>query len=625
MRKTLERIYMALILIFMYLPIAVMIVLSFNSSKSRTIWGGFTFGWYVSLFHSSTILNALANTLLIALISTLAATFVGTLTCVAMYGMKRQGRTFFTGVSNIPMINADIVTGISLMLLFRALNTDQGFATVLLAHITFNIPYVLLNVWPKMKSLSPSTYEAALDLGASPFFAFRKAVLPDLAPSIVAGALMAFTMSIDDFIITYFTKGAGFDTLSTMIYAQVKRGVHPEIYALSTILFVAVVTVLLVSGRIRRKADAPRKQKEDYLKSRTRNRVLAVCMAVVAGAIVVLGATFGGAFSDAGNKVYVYNAGDYIDPDVITQFEEETGIEVVYDEFDSNELMYAKLAQDDSAYDVICPSDYMISRLIQEDMIQPVDFDAMPNAKDYIGAQYYKSAQSFDPGNQYAVPYCWGTIGILYNTKMVDEPVNSWDILWDPKYSGQILMQDSIRDCLMVALKKDGYSANSTSEAEVAQAAQDLTLQRPLVQAYVIDQARDKMIGNEAALAVIYSGEAIYCARENPDLAFVVPDEGSNVWIDAWCVTKDARNKTNAQAWINFMCRPDIALKNFEYITYSTPNTDAQEMIEDEQIRNSPVAFPDQSVLDRCETFVYLGTDADRMYNNYWKKIKSGS
>lgn len=624
MRKTLEKIYMALILIFMYLPIAVMIVLSFNSSKSRTVWGGFTFKWYVSLFQDSTILNALANTLLIALISTLAATFIGTLTCVAMSGMKRPGRAFFTGVSNIPMINADIVTGISLMLLFRALHFDQGFATVLLAHITFNIPYVLLNVWPKMKSLSPSTYEAALDLGASPFLAFRKAVLPELGPSIVAGSLMAFTMSIDDFIITYFTKGAGFDTLSTMIYAQVKRGVHPEIYALSTLLFAAVVTVLLLSGKVRRRSGVPKKS-SDYQKQRVKTKILAAAAAAAAGAIVVLGLLYGGVFSDAGNKVYVYNAGDYIDPSVITQFEEETGIEVVYDEFDSNELMYAKLAQDDSAYDVICPSDYMISRLIQEDLIQPLDFDAMPDATQYIGQQYYKSAQAFDPVNQYAVPYCWGTVGILYNTKMVDEPVTSWDILWDPKYSGQILMQDSIRDCLMVALKKDGFSANSTDEAQVAQAAQDLISQRPLVQAYVIDQARDKMIGNEAAMAVIYSGEAIYCARENPDLAYVVPDEGSNVWIDAWCVTKDAKNKENAQAWINFMCRPDIALKNFEYITYSTPNVAAQEEIEDEQIRNSPIAFPDQSVLDRCETFVYLGEKADRMYSDYWKKIKSGS
>ena len=322
-----------------------------------------------------------------------------------------------------------------------------------------------------------------------------------------------------------------------------------------------------------------------------------------------------------GGKLYVYNWGEYIDDEVITMFEEETGIKVIYDMFETNEIMYAKLAQDTSAYDVVCPSDYMIQKLIENDMIQELDFDNIPNSVN-IGKEYFESSQDFDPGNKYSVPYCWGTVGILYNKTMVDDVVDSWDILWDEKYNGQILMQDSVRDAFMVALIKNGFSLNSTDPQEIRKATDDLIAQKPLVQAYVVDQVRDKMIGGEAALGVIYSGEAIYTFRENPDLDYVVPKEGTNVWIDSWVVTKGAKNKENAEKWIDFMCRPDIALMNFDYITYSTPNTVARENIEDDEIRNSEIAFPDLSSF-KNEAYKYLGEDGDHLYNDAWMEVKS--
>ncbi len=627
MKKALEKIYMGIILIFMYAPIVTLIVLSFNSSKSRAKWGGFTMKWYIRLFQDSEVLNALANTLLIALIATVVATIIGTVTCVAMMGLHKKSRTLIMGTANIPMINADIVTGISLMLLFRVLRFDTGFVTVLLAHITFNIPYVMLSVMPRMKSISPSVYEAALDLGAEPVYAFRKTVLPDLTPSIMAGALMAFTMSLDDFIITYFTKGSGFDTLSTKIYNEVKRGIQPEIYALSALIFVVVLVLLFTRSRMQARARLSGAKKAEYYgKRKVASKQAVAAMVLVSAAIVIGAIVYGGVFAkNHGNKLFVYNAGEYIDPDVIAQFQEETGIEVIYDEFESNEIMYAKLAADDAAYDVICPSDYMIEKMIAEDMLQPLDWDELPLSKENIGAQYYKSAQGFDPNNEYAVPYFWGTVGILYNKTMVDEPVHSWDILWDEKYAGQILMQDSVRDALMVALMKNGYSNNSTDPEELEIATQDLIKQAPLVQAYVVDQVRDKMIGDEAALGVIYSGEAIFTARENSDLDYVIPDEGSNIWLDCWVITRDARNVENAHKWIEFMAREDIALKNFDFITYSTPNIKAQELIDDPMIRDSKIAFPDDETLSRCETYSYLGEEGDRMYNNAWKKVKSGN
>ena len=249
MKKVFEKIYLSIILIFMYAPIVTLIILSFNSSKSRAKWGGFTLKWYTRLFSDQAVASALVNTLSIAVLATIFSTIIGTITCIAMIGLNSKLRSVVMGITNIPMINADIVTGISLMLLFRFLHIGAGFTTILLAHITFNIPFVMLSVMPRVKSLNFYVYEAALDLGATPFYAFRKTMLPEIMPGVVSGALMAFTMSLDDFIITYFTKGSGFETLSTLIYNEVKRGIQPEIYALSAIIFIVVLSLLMIIYR----------------------------------------------------------------------------------------------------------------------------------------------------------------------------------------------------------------------------------------------------------------------------------------------------------------------------------------------------------------------------------------
>ncbi len=350
---------------------------------------------------------------------------------------------------------------------------------------------------------------------------------------------------------------------------------------------------------------------------------LAVTGTLLAGLLSGCGASPASSDSAQNGEVVVYNWGEYIDPDALEMFEEETGIRVIYDEFETNEIMYPKVEAGASQYDVICPSDYMIQKMIDNDLLQELDFTHIPNAKKNIGAQYWEQSEQFDPGNKYSVPYCWGTVGILYNKTMVQEPVDSWSVLWEEQYADNILMQDSVRDAFMVALKLNGNSMNSTDPDELAAARDLLIEQKPLVQAYVIDQVRDKMIGGEAALGVIYSGEAIYTQRENPDLEYVIPKEGTNVWIDSWVIPKNAPNKENAEAFIDFMCRPDIALMNFDYITYSTPNDAARELIEDEEIRNSSIAFPDLSQYENLETFRYLGEEGDELYNEMWKEVKS--
>ncbi len=326
--------------------------------------------------------------------------------------------------------------------------------------------------------------------------------------------------------------------------------------------------------------------------------------------------------SSAKGEVVVYNWGEYIDPETLAMFEKETGIKVIYDEFETNETMYPKVEAGATVYDVICPSDYMIAKMIENDLLQKINFDHIPNVKN-IGQQYFDNSREFDPENAYSIPYCWGTVGILYNKTMVNGPIDSWDVLWDEQYADSILMQDSVRDAFMVALKKNGYSMNTLDLDELTAAKNDLLLQKPLVQAYVIDQVRDKMIGNEAALGVIYSGEAIYTQRENPDLEYVIPKEGTNVWIDSWVIPKNAKNVENAEKFIDFMLRDDVALMNFEYITYSTPNDAARDLIEDEDIRNSKIAFPDLSQYQDLETYTYLGEDGDKLYNELWKEVKS--
>lgn len=622
-KKSLQKLYLVLIFIILYAPIVTLIVLSFNQSKTRSKWGGFTLKWYKELFQNEQIMSAFYTTLIIAFLSAAAATVIGTAAAIAIQGMKNRWRTLYMGVTNIPMMNAEIVMGVSLMLLFIACRMTLGFGTILIAHITFNIPYVILSVAPKLKQTNRHVYEAALDLGASPLNAFFKVVFPDIVPGVLSGFMLAFTMSLDDFVITHFTKGPGIDTLSTKIYTEVRKGIKPEIYALSTIMFVTVLVLLILINY------SP-EEKEETRKKRVKkpSKVKKVLFRRVIPAVICAVFVFGGFYYARENnmmnseKVVVYNWGEYLDPEVLTLFEQETGIDVVYEEFETNEILYPKISSGAIAYDVICPSDYMIQRMIENDLLAEINFDNIPNVKN-IGKDYMEQSRQFDPENKYSVPYCWGTVGILYNKTMVDEPITSWSVLWDEKYKDNILMQDSVRDAFGVTLKYLGYSLNSTDLDELTEARDLLIKQKPLVQAYVIDQVRDKMIGNEAAIGVIYSGEAIYTQMENPDLEYVIPEEGSNIWIDSWVIPKNAENKENAEKFINFLCRPEIALMNFEYITYSTPNSEARKLIEDEAIRNSEIAFPDLSKYDNLETFQYLGTEADQTYGELWNQVKS--
>ena len=636
-KQFIQDFYLALILIFLYAPIFTMMVLSFNNTKSRTIWGGFTMGWYESMFQDAAIMSALNNTMIIAFLSAAIATVLGTAAAMGISRMTRVPKTVTMGVNNIPMLNSDIVTGISLMLAFIAFGISLGFKTVLIAHITFNVPYVILSVMPKLKQTSRIQYEAAMDLGATPWQAFRLVTLPDILPGVLSGFLMAFTMSLDDFIITHFTRGAGIDTLSTLIYSEVRRGIKPSMYALSTVIFLTVLVLLVITnfspeGHYHGPANS--QSALDFANRKKRNaRIRKWVLAGAMGFVVLLvGLSTVSRYTAAhSNELYVYNWGDYIDDSVIDDFEEETGIHVTYDLFETNEEMYPVIEAGAVHYDVVCPSDYMIQKMAENGLLSPINMENIPNLEN-IDPLYMEMSKAFDPDNAYSVPYTWGTVGILYNTKLIEEknlPVpRRWSDLWNPAYQGEILMQDSVRDAFMVAEKALGYSMNTTDPAEVAAARDYLISQKPLVQAYVVDQVRDKMIGGEAAIGVIYSGEMLYIQEEvaaqelDYNLEYVIPEEGTNLWLDSWVIPWNAKNKENAEKWIDFLCRPDIALRNFEYITYSTPNKAAFDML-DEEVQENKAVFPDIDSLENSEVYHHLGDEADNLYNSMWKEVKS--
>ena len=635
-KRFFEDFYLVLVLIFLYAPIATMMVLSFNTSKSRTQWGGFTLDWYAKMFESSAITEALYNTLLIAFLSAAIATLIGTVAALGISSMKKFPRTILMGINNLPILNSEIVTGISLMLAFIAFGISLGFKTILLSHITFNIPYVILSVMPKLRQTNKYTYEAAMDLGAGPIKAFFKVVFPDIMPGVLSGFLMAFTMSLDDFIITHFTRGAGINTLSTLIYSEVRRGIKPSMYALSTVIFITVLALLLITNFSPEKPvvsgnteeTASKHQKNHHRQQFKKGMLVAAAFCVVA---TVCFSTYKHYMISNSNELYVYNWGEYIDESVIEQFEEETGIHVTYDLFETNEEMYPIIEAGAVQYDVVCPSDYMIQKMAENNLLAEINFDNIPNLS-YINPEYIKRSRSFDPQNLYSVPYCWGTVGILYNPSRIEElgvpAPTKWSDLWDPHYQGEILMQDSVRDAFMVALKSLGYSMNTTDTTQLQEAKNLLIDQKPLVQAYVIDQVRDKMIGGEAAVGVIYSGEMLYIQEEVENLGldysleYVIPEEGTNIWIDSWVIPANAKNKENAEKWINFLCRPDIAKKNFEYITYPTPNQGAYDLL-DPELQNNLALFPDISKLQTSEVFQYLGDDADQVYNAFWKEVKA--
>ena len=656
-----SRLMIGLMFLFLYAPILLLIIFSFNAGDSSAVWRGFSLHWYGRLFHNRIIMESVYTTLLVSLLATAISTAAGTFAAIGLYSLGRKRREALLTVNNIPMMNADIVTGVSLCLFFvaffqgwgsfaRWFNGLQGavklpdrlvlgFGTLLLAHVAFNIPYVILNVAPKLRQMDRNLMDAAQDLGCTWMQAFWKVMLPEIKPGIVSGALIAFTMSIDDFIISYFTAGSSNSTLAMSIYAMTKKRVTPEVNAVSTLLFLSVL-VLLTLSNIKEARQEARDRKgivrqpsplerlgHTLSEPRFRWARWGGAAALACSFVVVVVMLTGAAYSHP--VVNVCSWGEYIDEDLIDQFEEATGIRVNYQTAESNEAMYSLLKSGGADYDVIVPSDYMISRLIEEDMLEKLDYSQISNFE--LIDDRFKNL-SYDPANEYTVPYTWGTLGIIYNTTMVDEEISSWSALYDDRYAGNVLLINNSRDALAEALLYLGYSVNTTDETEI-RAAYELVAdanRRGVFQGRVMDEVFQKMEGGNAAIATYYAGDYISMLENNEDLAFVIPEEGSNWFVDAMCVLKDAPHQREAHLWIDFIASTDANLANMDYIGYASPNREALEMYPDyyEELYEEPLdpeiyeimAAPPET-LERCEAYLNLPAETLNLYKNLWTQL----
>ncbi|MEF2837337.1 MAG: extracellular solute-binding protein [Oscillospiraceae bacterium] len=635
MKKT-NRILTILMFIFLYIPMIVLVVASFNTGKDITNFEGFTLNRYVELFQDEHLLNLLRNSIVISVLSTAVATTFGTVAAIGIHNLKPKMRKVVMSLTNIPMTNPDIVTGVSLSLLFVFVGSKMlgqrdalTFWTLLMAHITFNLPYVILNVMPKLQQMDNSLQDAAMDLGCTPLQAFFKVTLHEIMPGVIAGAIMAFTMSLDDFVISYFVSGLDFVTLPVEIYSYTKKPIQPKIYAMFTLLFGLIFVLMLTMNLIQIRADrnkGQRRTKVDSKSMRTFKRFVAgTCAAVL---LLGFGYIFLKPHTQETVTLNVYNWGQYIadgsdgSMEVIAEFEKRyPNIKVNYSTYDSNEIMYSKLANGGITVDVIIPSDYMIARMIQEDMLLPLNFDNIPNYQ-YVDENFRNTA--YDPENKYSVPYTWGTVGILYNTKYVDEAdVTGWELLWNEKYTGKTLMFGNSRDAFGIAQFMLGYDINTTDKAELDRCAQLLKKQKPVLQQYVMDEIFAIMQNEEAWIAPYYAGDCLTMMGENENLDFYLPEgQGFNMFIDAMCIPTCAKEKEAAETFINFLCDPEIAGANMDWICYGTPLSAAKEFMDPEMI-NDPVTYPNEESLANGSSFAYLPEDITRYMESLFMDVRN--
>lgn len=611
---------MVLTLVFFYLPIVYMIVFSFNDGKSLTHFTGFSMRWYAHMLESRDMMESLYTTFSVALIATFISTVVGTISAIGLSKSRKIIRDLMEQVDNLPMMNPEIVTAIGFMLLFITFHVEKGYVTMLLAHIAFCIPYVMLSVMPKIKSLDPNLADAAMDLGATPWQALTKVIVPQITPGIVSGALIAFTMSVDDFIISYFVTGGGVKNLSIMVYTMSKR-VNPSINAISTLVVVIITVALLVINL----APALAAKREREGKAR-KHKAFVPAVVFVCAALVAAGLYKAGGASDErpyeGQTLHVYNWGEYTGENSIRMFEEETGAKVVMENFDSNEQMYIKVANGES-YDILVPSDYMIQRLIEEDLLQKLDHSKL-NCLDKIDDAVKNLP--YDPENDYSVPYFWGSVGIVYDKNKVDiEDLKKegFAIFLNEKYKGDIYLYDSERDEFMIALKALGYSMNTENREELNEAYEWLVqCVQTMEPEIVMDEIIDNMAQGRKALGLIYSGDATYVMDENEDMGYYLPESGTNLWSDAMVIPKNAKNPELAHEFINFMSDYEAAYDNSSYVGYTSANTEVMETLSGEGGDFEGInAYIPRSDNENDEVFVY-NEDTKKEISNLWSKVK---
>ncbi|GAA0122564.1 MAG: extracellular solute-binding protein [Clostridium argentinense] len=606
-KDLLSKIYAVIVYGFLYLPILVLIVFSFNKSKLNATWSGFTLDWYKSLLNNAQILEALKNSLIIAFTSTFFAVVIGTLAAIGMYRYKFRGKKVMEGLLYIPVVIPEIVMGISMLAFFSLLNLEAGLFTLILAHITFSIAYVIVVVRARLDGFDIALEEAALDLGATPWKTLTKITLPVISPGIIAGGLLAFTLSLDDVIISFFASGPDSNTLPLKIFSMVKFGVTPEINALSTVMMVFTLSMVIIAEGIRRNALKNKKIKKAL------SAIVISLMAFGVGFII-----FGNVGQTEKEVLNLFNWSEFLPQSVVEQFEKEYNVKVNYATFSSNEEMLAKLMGGNIPYDLVVTSDYAIEIMIKQNLIQEIDKASVPNL-----ANIDKNVLDleFDPNNKYSLPYMWGGNYIVVDRSKISKEITSFDGLWDSDFKNSMVILDDPRVIVGMALQKNGYSINTTNPEELKKAKEDLIKLMPNVKAFDSESPKTLLINGEASIGYVWGTEAYLAKLENPNLETVLTKEGVVPQYDNFVIPAKAKNKKLAEEFINFIYRPEISAQVSEEFPYANPNKAAYPLIDPGKL-NDIAVYPPREAVEGNELIKDVG-EATKLYDDIWTEVKN--
>ena len=595
----------ALVYLFLYAPVAVLVIFSFNRSRLSAHWRGFTGEWYAVLWRDDPIFHSLVNSLLVAAAVTLACVAFGTMGALVFARARRRARAVLSGIVYLPLVIPEIVMAVAIVMFFSFLHMQLSLWTVVIAHITFCISYVLIVVGVRLASMDRSVEEAALDLGANEWTTFFRITLPLAAPAILAAALLVFTTSFDDYLITSFVAGVRSTTLPLEIYSRLKRGITPEINAISTVILAATIPLVYIAQRLERGA------------MKVRAALLGVTAVFLLLVVPVLARAW-----PAGRMVRqlnLYTWSTYISPRLVNGFEREFHCKVNYDLYDSNEALLAKLQAGNVDYDLVVPSDYMVEILIRQGLLARLEKSRLPTAWANTDRRFL--GLPFDPQNDYSVPYVWGTTGFAYRADLVKEPLDSWSVFFDPRYAGHILLLDDTREVFGMALKKLGYSLNSTDPEEIRKARDLLLDEKRLVKGYNSSNFEQDLAAGDAWIAQAYNGNMPFVMRDDPRIRYVIPKEGCTISVDCACIPRHAPHPDLAMEFINYFHRPEVAAIFVNDCGFNTPNRYDRQEIEPWLLSN-PAVFPDPAWLTHCEFMRDVGPIV-ALYDRYWTEIKA--
>ena len=594
--------FTALVYLFLYAPIFVLIVLSFNNSRFSTVWSGFTWRWYGLAWRDAELIASLRTSLLVAFTTTIISTCIGTAAALALARHRIKLRNGVETLVFLPIIIPEIVIGFATASFFGIAGKAFGLSTIIAAHVAFSISYVVFIVRAKLASLDTTLEEAAMDLGATPIASFLKVTLPVIAPATVSAALLVFTISLDDYVITSFVAGPGGATLPLKIYSMVKTGVTPEINAISTVLLVATVLLVFVSDRL----------------AAGRESRLTVGGLTCALGLLVLFSVGGRGSVAKGGELNIFIWSNYLPDSVIAEFEGRFDAKLNVELYDSNEALLAKLQSGGASYDIVVPSDYMVTVLQAQGLLSELNRDLISNISN-LDPRF--TGLAYDPVNEYSVAYMWGTSGIAYRKDKVTGPIDSWAALWDGRYKDRVSMLDDVRETLGAALKLRGNSLNSTDPTELEEAARLLSEQKPLVKAYDSGGFDQLLLSGDVWIAQSYSGQIAKAMAENPAIGYVIPKEGCTIFVDNLCVPRSSQRKELAQAFINFVLETRTAAEIANGTGYSSPSLTARALIRPDLLANE-ASYPPREALDRCEFIKELGP-AIGLYDRLWTEVKS--